>query len=204
MMDMKKIILASNNKNKLREFKSLMEPFGIEVISQKEAGCDFEVEETGATFEENACLKAAAVTEATGLPAIADDSGLAVDALNGEPGIYSARYGPGHDATDADRYNYLLDKLRDVKERSARFVCCICCTFPDGGKLCTRGECEGEIMQGPVGENGFGYDPVFKPLCTERGMAELSPAEKNAISHRGKALREFMKIFEEKFNGNNK
>ena len=201
---MKKIILASNNKNKLKEFKALMEPFGIEVISQREAGCDFEVEETGTTFEENSFLKASAVTEYTGLAAIADDSGLVVDALGGEPGIYSARYGLGHEASDEDRYRYLLNKLGDEKNRSARFVCCICCTLPDGGKIETRGECEGEIMYGPLGSGGFGYDPIFKPHCTDRGMAELSAEEKNAISHRGVALRKFMKKFEEQFNGNNK
>ena len=199
-----RLILASNNKNKLREFKELVEGMGVEIISQREAGCDFEVDETGTTFEENAYLKAAAVTKATGCAAVADDSGLVVDALNGEPGVYSARYGPGHDATDAERYNYLLNKLGDEKKRSARFVCCICCTMPDGSVLRSRGECEGEILYAPRGENGFGYDPVFKPDGQERSMAELSHEEKNAISHRGKALREFIKGFEEYINGNNK
>lgn len=200
-----KIILASNNASKLREFKELVAGMDIELISQREAGCDFEVEETGTTFEENAFLKADAVTKATGCTAIADDSGLVVDALGGEPGVYSARYGLGHEASDEDRNRYLLNKLGDdTKERSARFVCCICCTMPDGTVLQTRGECEGEILHAPRGENGFGYDPLFLPVGYDKTTAEMSPDEKNAISHRGRALREFMKIFKEKIYGDNK
>ena len=187
-----KLILASNNANKLKEFRSLVADLDIELLSQKEAGCDFEVEETGTTFEENAYLKASAVTEATGIAAVADDSGLCVDALGGEPGIYSARYGLGHAASDEERYRYLLQKMEGVEDRSARFVCCICCTFPDGSVIRSRGECEGEILLAPKGQNGFGYDPVFHPLCLDKSMAELSPEEKNEISHRGKALRAFI------------
>ena len=187
-----KLILASNNANKLKEFRSLVADLDIELISQQEAGCDFEVEETGMTFEENAWLKASAVTAATGIAAVADDSGLCVDALGGEPGIYSARYGLGHAASDQERYRYLLQKMEGVEDRSARFVCCICCTFPDGSVIRSRGECEGEILFAPKGQNGFGYDPVFHPLCLDKGMAELTPEEKNAISHRGKALRAFL------------
>lgn len=192
-----KLILASNNKNKLREFRQLIAGMDIELIGQRDAGCDFEVEETGATFEENAYLKCSAVTEATGIAAFADDSGLEVDALNGEPGVYSARYGPGHDASDAARYNYLLEKMENIEDRSARFVCCICCTMPNGDIIRARGECEGYIMRAPHGEGGFGYDPVFHPLCTDKGMAELTPEEKNEISHRGNALREFIKKLDE-------
>ena len=187
-----KLILASNNANKLKEFRSLVADLDIELISQREAGCDFEVEETGMTFEENAWLKASAVTAATGIAAVADDSGLCVDALGGEPGIYSARYGLGHAASDQERYRYLLQKMEGVEDRSARFVCCICCTFPDGSVIRSRGECEGEILFAPKGQNGFGYDPVSHPLCLDKGMAELTPEEKNAISHRGKALRAFL------------
>ena len=187
-----KLIPASNNANKLKEFRSLVADLDIELLSQKEAGCDFEVEETGTTFEENAYLKASAVTEATGIAAVADDSGLCVDALGGEPGIYSARYGLGHAASDEERYRYLLQKMEGVEDRSARFVCCICCTFPDGSVIRSRGECEGEILLAPKGQNGFGYDPVFHPLCLDKSMAELNPEEKNAISHRGKALRAFI------------
>ena len=199
-----KLILASNNANKLREFRRLVEGLDIELISQKEAGCDFEVDENGSTFEENAFLKASAVTKATGLAAVADDSGLCVDALNGEPGIYSARYGAEYASSDRERYEYLLKKLENVKGRSARFVCCICCTFPDGRIIRARGECEGEILSAPRGSNGFGYDPVFHPLCSDKGMAELTPEEKNAISHRGNALRAFIPLLREAVNGDNK
>ena len=201
---MMKLILASNNANKLREFRELTAGMDIELISQRDAGCDFEVDETGTTFEENAWLKASAVTAATGCAAVADDSGLMVDALCGEPGVYSARYGPGHDATDAERCGYLLSKLGGEKNRSARFVCCICCTLPDGTVLASRGECEGEILSAPRGANGFGYDPVFRPLGQKFSMAELTHQEKNAISHRGKALREFIKVLKEHINADNK
>lgn len=197
-----KLILASNNKNKLREFGQLVSDMDIELIGQRDAGCDFEVEETGTTFEENAYLKCSAVTNATGIAAFADDSGLVVDALNGEPGVYSARYGLGHDASDADRYNYLLKKMEGVENRSARFVCSICCTMPNGDIIRARGECEGYIMREAHGSGGFGYDPVFHPLCTDKGMAELTPEEKNAISHRGKALREFIKKLDEYLKNN--
>ena len=198
-----KLILASNNAHKLQEFRALADELGFEIISQKEAGCDIEAEETGTTFEENAYIKAAAATAATGLPAIADDSGLAVDALNGEPGIYSARYGPGHGATDAERYRYLLQKMERIPDgqRTARFVCCICCTFPNGDVIRSRGECPGYILREPVGEGGFGYDPVFHPDCADCGFAELTQAEKNAISHRGNALRDFMPRLKEYLNG---
>ncbi len=194
---MMKLILASNNAHKLIEFSQLFSRMeGVELISQREAGCTFEVDENGTTFEENSYLKAIAVTRATGLPAIADDSGLVVDALNGEPGIYSARYGLGHEATDEQRYRYLLNKLGDEKNRSARFVCCICCTFPNGDVIRARGECEGEILYGPSGANGFGYDPIFKPHCCDRSMSEISPEEKNRISHRANAMVKFAELFE--------
>ncbi len=201
---MMKLILASNNAHKLSEFRSLTEGLGIELVSQREAGCDFEVDETGTTFEENAYLKAAAVTAATGEIAVADDSGLAVDALNGEPGVYSARYGGERVKSDKERYEYLLSKLADVNNRSARYVCSICCTLPSGEVLRARGECEGEIIDTPAGDNGFGYDPVFRPLGHTKTMAELTPEEKNAISHRGKALREFMIVLKEHINADNK
>ena len=195
------MILASNNAHKLEEFRAIFADMGIEIIPQSAAGCHFEVDETGETFEENAYLKAIAVTRATGQPAVADDSGLVVDALNGEPGIYSARYGFGHDASDADRNRYLLGKLGDEKNRRARFVCCVCCCLPDGNTITARGECEGEILDVPRGSNGFGYDPLFRPLGYDVSMAELSADEKNAISHRGKAMREFIEKFKRYYNG---
>lgn len=196
-----KIILASNNKSKMREFRELLAGTDAETVSQRDAGCDFEVEETGTSFEENAFLKANAVMQATGCIAVADDSGLVVDALNGEPGIYSARYGYGHEASDEARNEYLLERLGDEKQRSARFVCCICCCLPNGDVISTRGECEGEILFAPQGENGFGYDPLFRPLGYDVSMAELSAEDKNAISHRGKAMREFIEKFKRYYNG---
>lgn len=192
-----KLILASNNKDKLREFRQLTADMDVEIVSQREAGYILDVEETGTTFAENSYLKAHAVTELSGLPAVADDSGLVVDALGGEPGIYSARYGLGHDASDADRYNYLLKKLGDEKDRSARFVCAICCTFPNGDVITSYGEFEGDILYGPRGENGFGYDPIFQPDGYEISSAEMTPEQKNAVSHRGKAMREFIQKLKE-------
>ena len=188
-----KIIAATKNKNKLREFGEILK--GFEVISQEEAGVDIDVEETGATFEENSMLKAKAIFEATGLPAIADDSGLCVDALGGAPGIYSARYG-GEGYDDKGRVELLLKNMENVpdSERSARFVCAITLVSHDG-VITARGECEGKIDYSPRGENGFGYDPVFFVEEFGKTMAEISPEEKNSISHRGKAL----KIFSEKF-----
>ena len=158
-----KMILASNNAHKMSEMRAILADLGVELMSQREAGCDFEVEETGTTFEENAYLKAIAVTRATGMPAIADDSGLEVDYLNGEPGVYSARYSGSHEHTDAQRNEYLLKKLEGVplQDRTARFVSSICCTFPNGDVLRARGTMEGKILFAPEGENGFGYDPLF-------------------------------------------
>lgn len=191
-----RFILASNNRDKLAEMRRILGDMGIEVLSQREAGCDFEVEEDGETFEENAWLKASAVTRATGLPAVADDSGLAVDALGGAPGVHSARYTGNHSDTDRQRNDFLLRNLENEEDRSARFVSCICCTMPDGTVLRSRGECEGTILRAPRGENGFGYDPLFLPLGFDRTMAELSMAEKNEISHRGRALRKFKEELE--------
>lgn len=192
-----KIILASNNKGKLREMRELLAELGIEVVSQREAGFDIEVEETGTTFEENSYLKASAITALSGLPAVADDSGLMVDYLGGEPGVYSARYTGNHEDSDVDRYLYLLRKMEGVSDRRAKFVSAVCCTFPNGDVIRTRGECHGEILHAPVGEHGFGYDPIFGPDCSEGSMAQLTDEEKNAISHRGKAVREFIEKLRE-------
>ena len=192
------MILASNNAHKVTEFQAILADLGEEIIPQREAGCDFEVEETGTTFEENAYLKAAAVTRATGQPAIADDSGLEVDALGGEPGVYSARYTGNHEDTDEDRNNYLLKKLGDtpMEQRTARFVSCICLTFPNGDVLRARGTMEGKILFEARGKNGFGYDPLFQADGYDRSNGELTLEEKNAISHRGKALRQIRKELE--------
>ena len=193
-----KLILASNNKKKLRELREILSDMNVELLSQREAGCDFEVEETGTTFAENAYLKAKAVADATGLAAVADDSGLMVEALNGEPGVYSARYAPGgHEASDKEKYEYLLSKLVNVEHRAAKFVSSICCILPDGSIIRTEGECRGEILREPAGEGGFGYDPVFMPQGYDRSMAELGTEVKNRISHRANALREFKKKLRE-------
>ena len=189
-----RFILASNNKGKLKEMKTILEGLGNEVVSQSEAGLAIEAEETGKTFEENALIKARAACDALSEPAIADDSGLAVDALDGAPGVYSARYGGDTCENDADRVKLLLKSLDSEKKRSAKFVSCIACVFPNGNVISARGECEGEITFAPRGEGGFGYDPVFELTGTGKTMAELSPEEKNAVSHRGRAL----KIFEMK------
>lgn len=192
---MKQILLASNNKNKLKEFKELFSEFGYDVISQAEAGIHMEAEENADSFAGNAFIKANAACELSGLPAVADDSGLVVDALNGEPGIYSARYGGKLASTDIERYQYLLKKLGSEEKRSARFVCSICCVFPNGDVLHAEDSCEGDILFEPHGDNGFGYDPVFRPAGYDCSMAELESAEKNSISHRGKAARKFITEF---------
>ena len=185
-----KIILASNNKHKLEEIRKITAPLGYEVISQSEAGCNFDVEETGTTFEENAVLKAKAVYEKMKMPVISDDSGLEVDYLNGAPGVYSHRYA-GENATDADRCSKLLSELSGVEKekRTARFVCVICFIDENGTETVIRGTCEGYIGTEPRGENGFGYDPVF--MYGDRSFAEISSDEKNSVSHRSDALRKF-------------
>ena len=191
-----KLVLASKNAHKLVEMKDILSQLGVEVVLESEAGVDVDVEETGATFAENAMLKARAICAASGLPAIADDSGLCVDALNGAPGVYSARYGgPGLD--DAGRYKLLLENMRGQLDRRCKFVSAICCCFPNGDRVEARGECAGTLAYAPKGEDGFGYDPVFFVPGLKKTFAELSPEEKNAISHRGNALKAFREKLEE-------
>ena len=190
-----KLVLASKNAHKLVEMKDILSQLGVEVVLESDVGVDVDVEETGATFEENAYLKAHAVMEASGLPAIADDSGLCVDALNGAPGVYSARYGgPGLD--DTGRYKLLLENMRGQLDRRCRFVSAICCCFPNGDRVEARGECAGTLAYAPKGADGFGYDPVFFVPGLKKTFAELSPEEKNAISHRGNALKAFREKLE--------
>ena len=192
-----KVILASKNQHKLTELSAILSQLGFEIALESEYGLDIDVEETGTTFEENSFLKADAVMKASGLPVLADDSGLMVDALDGAPGVYSARY--GHKASDKERTAYLLENMTDVPEerRGAKFVCVITCLFPDGRKIVARGECPGVIARAPHGENGFGYDPVF--YLPELGMtyAELPSEQKNAISHRARALQDFCRKYQE-------
>ncbi len=189
---METFVIATHNAHKLEEMRRILEPFGMTVITADLT----DVPETGKTFAENAYLKAKAACEQTGKPAIADDSGLAVDALSGAPGIYSARYAGEH-ASDQDRIQKLLSELQPYPEpeRTARFVCAVCCVFPNGDVLRCEGVCEGRIGFAPCGENGFGYDPVF--FLDTRSFAELSKEEKDAVSHRGKALEEFQRLLKE-------
>ena len=194
-----RLVLASDNAHKLGEFRELFRSLDAELLSKKETGFTGEVEETGSTFEENAYIKAEAVMRATGMPAIADDSGLCVDALGGDPGVRSARYTGNHSDSDADRCALVLKNLGGRTDRAARFVCALCCVFPDGNVLRARGECEGEILPAPQGENGFGYDPIFRPEGFDCSMAQLTMKEKNAISHRGKALENFRKEWEKAY-----
>lgn len=188
-----KFVIATHNAHKLIELQRILTPLSIEGVTDRDLGIELpEVEETGTTFAENAYLKAASACQVTGLPAIADDSGLVVDALGGRPGVYSARYG-GEEATDDDRNVLILGEMKDVPkgERSARFVASVCCVFPNGDVLRAEGTFEGEIGYAPAGENGFGYDPIF--VVGDRTSAEMSSAEKDAMSHRGNALRVFSK-----------
>ena len=196
---MTKLVLASQNKKKLAEMNDILSQLGIEVCSQREVGVDVEVEETGTTFEENSLLKAQAVMQASGLPAIADDSGLCVDCLQGAPGVYSARYG-GEGLDDEGRYRLLLENMRGQMPRTAKFVSVITCCFPNGDVITARGECPGTIAFAPMGEGGFGYDPVFFIPGLKKTFAQLSSEEKNAISHRGKALEQFKLKLEEYLN----
>lgn len=190
-----KFVLATHNPGKLREMGEILSQYGVEVVSPKDLGVTVDVEETGTTFAENAMLKAKAICEASGLPAIADDSGLCVDALNGGPGVYSARYG-GEELDDKGRYTLLLNSMRGQTTRAAHFACAIACAFPNGDTLTAEGRCDGAIAFAPLGEGGFGYDPVF--LVPEKGktFGQLTAEEKSAISHRGKALEAFAKKLE--------
>lgn len=178
-----KFIIATHNQKKLKELQRILEPLGIDVIT----GDLTEVEETGTTFTENALLKAESACKESGLPAVADDSGLVVDALNGAPGVYSARYA-GENATDAQRIEKLLHEMKDVPQglRTARFVSVVSCVFPDGQIITAEGVCEGTIGFLPKGQGGFGYDPVF--MVGDKSYAEMTAEEKDKISHRGLAL----------------
>ena len=184
-------LLATHNLKKRAELERILSPLGITVQTAEEAGVALtDVEETGETFAENAVLKAESGCRESGMPCVADDSGLEVDALDGAPGVYSARYAGEH-GNDGKNIEKLLDALRNVPadKRTARFVCTACCRFPDGGQILTRGVCEGTIAFAPSGSGGFGYDPVFLPVeANGRSMAQLSDGEKDAISHRRRAL----------------
>ncbi len=185
-------IMATHNKDKITEMSRILQPLGIEVVTDRDLGIELPaVDETGTTFAENAYLKAASACEFTGLPAIADDSGIVVDALNGGPGVYSARYG-GEGLDDKDRNRLLLSELDGVpsEKRMAHYACAICCVFPDGrAPITAEGEMHGVIGTEERGSGGFGYDPLF--LVGDQTVAEMTAEEKDKISHRGNALRAF-------------
>ena len=185
-----RFVLATHNPGKLREMGEILKDFGIEVVSPRDLGITVDVEETGTTFAENAMLKAKAICKEANLPAIADDSGLCVDALGGAPGVYSARYG-GEGLDDKGRYMLLLSSLRGAPTRAAHFACAVACAFPNGDTLTAEGRCDGSIAYAPLGEGGFGYDPVFLLPGTGKTFGQLSQEEKSAVSHRGRALKDF-------------
>ena len=221
------IVLSSKNQKKIRELKELLSAYAVDsinVLSLDDIGVSQDIDEYGTTFEENSLIKAS-VPAKLGYIGIADDSGLCVDALGGEPGVYSARYS-GDGATDDANNQKLLQKLTNAPTRSARFVCVVSCVFPESAKnviipnefdmtgtyhgitgdnkaFCIRGACEGSILAEPRGENGFGYDPLFFVPEMNKSFAELSNEEKNEISHRGKAMRLFSKVFSEIIGGYN-
>ncbi len=185
-----RLIIATGNEDKVREIDEILEGTGFEAISMKQAGFNPDIVEDGKTFEENALKKAMAVHELSGEYVMADDSGLCIDALDGAPGIYSARF-CGEDSTYEEKFKKIFEMLADVPEdkRTAQFVCAIAVVKPDGTSFTVRGECRGVLHEKPVGENGFGYDPIF--YVPEFGMttAQMDPEVKNSISHRGRALR---------------
>lgn len=189
---MKKIIFATGNENKMVEVRMILADCGYEIVSMKQAGIDIDIVEDGSTFEENASIKASAISklpEACGCVVLADDSGLEVDYMNGEPGIYSARW-EGVDTPYSVKNQKIIDRLAGVpdEKRTARFVCAIAAAFPDGSVVTRRGTIEGRIAYEPAGENGFGYDPIFYVPELGKTTAEIAPEDKNKISHRGRAL----------------
>ncbi len=196
---MDKIIFATSNPGKMSEIREIMQDLGVEILSMKEAGIEADIVEDGKTFEENALIKARTIRDLTGCLVLADDSGLVVDALNGEPGIYSARY-MGEDTSYDLKNANIIERLSGMKDRgrSARFVCVIAAVFPDGTEETRQGTIEGRIAYEPAGENGFGYDPIF--YVPEYGCttAQLSAEQKNEISHRGKALRAIKEVIRQR------
>ena len=198
-------LIATGNAHKKKEFERILSPLGITIMTPKEAGIEFpDVEETGTTFEENAIIKAECGCKISGMPTLSDDSGLCVDALNGAPGIYSARYSSDTDenADDISNNNKLLKELSDtpLEKRTAYYVCAVACVFPDGRKLVVRGECHGKIGIEPKGNGGFGYDPLFIVGDGDKTFGELSPEEKDLQSHRSVALHKMYEILKSEGN----
>lgn len=197
---MTKLVAATNNKGKIKEIKAILGGLGFETVSQGELGLNLDVEETGTTFTENALLKARAAAQAAGIPAIADDSGLCVDALSGAPGVYSARYA-GEGATDAMLIEKLLNNMEgvDKEKRGAKFVSAVAFVTPQGEEFIALGEAEGSITDAPFGEGGFGYDPIFYSTELGKTYAQMSAQEKNSISHRYRALMELKDVLEKNY-----
>ena len=197
---MKKIIFATTNKNKIREVNMMMEGFDVKLVPMSELGIDVDIEETGTTFEENAIIKAKAICDLTGEIALADDSGLEVDYLDGAPGVYSSRF-LGEDTPYEIKNDYIIEKLKDAKgnERSARFACAMAMVFPDGDVETCYGTIEGLIGYEQRGTNGFGYDPIVYVPEYEMTTGEMAPELKNSISHRGKALEQMKEVMKRRF-----
>ena len=195
-----RMVLASQNQKKLAELQEILSGLDAEVVLLSDLGVHVEVEETGETFADNALLKARAVMEATGLPAVADDSGLCVDAMQGGPGVYSARFGGG-DLDDGGRCRLLLDCMKGQLDRKCRFVSAVCCAFPNGDVVTAEGACEGILAYASRGEGGFGYDPIFFVPALKKTFAQLTPEEKNAVSHRGHALQKLKEELENYLHG---
>lgn len=191
-----KLLAATGNPHKLEEFRRILEPLSIEIVTPTQAGANMDIEETGTTFLENAYIKAQSLFRQTGIPTLADDSGLCVDALDGRPGVYSSRYG-GENTPHSEKIRLLLGEMKSVPqpERTARFVAAVCCVFGPQQALECEGICEGSIGFSPVGSDGFGYDPIF--MVDTRSYAQLSPEEKDAISHRGVALRKMAALLQD-------
>ncbi len=191
------LLIATNNKGKVREIKEILKGLDMEVFSLADKGIDVDVIEDGTTFEENSMKKASEIFKIANCITVADDSGLEVDALDGAPGVYSARYA-GEGATDEEKYTKLLNELKDVpdEKRTARFVSVVAVILPDGTKTTLRGECEGFIIREPAGSGGFGYDPVFFVPELNKTFSEVTLEEKNQISHRGKAFKKLREYLE--------
>lgn len=189
---MKQILIATKNKHKVEEFSEMLEPLGYEVKSLYDIEQSFDIEETGTTFEENAYIKAKAIYDALHIEVISDDSGLCINHLDGAPGVYSARY-LGEDTDYEYKNNYIINELKDAKDRGAQYVCSICHFKSDGTHEIFTGKCVGEIAEKPLGNNGFGYDPIFYYPPFNTTLANVSDEEKNSISHRGEALKMMMK-----------
>ena len=197
-----KFLIATHNVKKRDELSRILKPLGIDAVIASDIGMEItDAEETGTTFAENAKIKAESGCRETGLPCIADDSGLCIDALDGRPGVYSARYAGGHDTPYSHKMAVLLEEMKDVPEekRTARFISSVCCIFPDGRELTVEGKCEGHIGFAPEGDGGFGFDPVF--FVGDRSFATFTPAEKDAVSHRGNSLRLLAEKLPEFFKG---